>query len=109
MIFEQAKFAQDVAKLIQYIASQGFLVTLDEAYRSPDLAKIYARKGIGITDSLHCKRLAIDLMLHDKDGNYLKDPTAYFPFADYWESLDPKNKNGRNFKIGDSNHFQRSL
>jgi hypothetical protein len=103
---KQSIFSQNVAQLLQYIYSKGFSVSLGEAYRTPEQAHLDALKGIGIADSLHCKRLAIDLNLFSAQGEYLSDPKEYEQFGVYWETLHPFNRNGRNFKRGDANHFE---
>lgn len=111
---QQALFAQDVAKLLQFIASQGIRVTLGEAYRTPEQAKWNADKGIGIVDSLHCKRLAIDLNIY-KDGVYQFKSKDYYFAGKYWESLNKLNRWGGFFTDStgkpkpDGGHFQRSL
>ena len=104
---DQAMFAIQVSQLIAYIWKQNYFCTLGEAWRSQEQAELYAKEGKGICHSLHCDRLAIDLLLHDKQGNYLTDPKIYEPFGIYWETLDPKNRNGRHFPRPDSNHFER--
>lgn len=109
---QQFLFAQDVAKLIQFAASQGYWVTFGEAFRTPEQAKLNADKGIGIEKSLHCERLAIDLNLY-RDGVYLFNSKDYIPLGKYWESLDRQNKSGCWFyddkgKLKpDGGHFQR--
>lgn len=103
---KQQLFAQQVAQLIEHINLMGYQCTLGEAYRTPEQAAIYAKEGKGIKDSLHCKRLAVDLNLF-KNGVYLEDSKEYTNFGVFWERLDPKNRNGRNFPQGDANHFER--
>jgi hypothetical protein len=89
-------------------------VTLDEAYRTPEQAKINEEKGVGIKDSLHCKRLAIDLNVYN-NGRYLYDSRDYVPFGKFWESLSRQNRSGCWFtdKDGkpkpDGRHFERKL
>src|ERR1035437_9787588 len=95
---KQIIFANNVAKLIQYIASKGYSCTLGEAFRSQEQANIYAQEGKGITDSLHCKRLAIDLNLINEDGIYLPDSKDYQVFGLYWHTLHDLNKWGGVFK-----------
>ena len=112
MFQQQTKFAKDVASLIQHILNHGYYLTLGEAWRSPEQAELYAREGKGIVDSLHCKRLAIDLNLFTSDGVYLTKDEDYKQFGDYWESLDSHNRWGGYFtqrggKIDDSDHFER--
>ena len=100
----QKLFARDIAKLILYVIDQGYTCTLGEAYRTPEQAAIYAQEGKGIKDSLHCKRLAIDINLF-KGDDYLTASKDYAFLGEYWESLDPQNRWGGRFK--DGNHFER--
>ena len=104
---QQAAFALDIAKLIQYIFEHNHTVTLSEAYRTPEQAEIYAKEGKGIKDSQHCKRLAMDLNLFDMEGNYLTDKKSYEPFGIYWEGLNPMNRWGGRFMRADCVHFER--
>lgn len=111
---DQRKFAEQVGELINYIYHCGYSITLGEAFRTHEQAEIYAKEGKGILDSLHCKRLAIDLNLFDKIGNYITDPKEYEQFGKYWEYLDKQNEWGGYFiqrggKLNDYDHFQRSL
>lgn len=112
MIFAQSIFAKNVCLLIQFILSQGFLVSFGEAFRTPEQARIDAAKHIGITHSLHCNRLAIDLNIHDKNGKYLTQTKDYEFAGKYWESLYLHNKWGGHFTSGsckgaDGNHFEQ--
>lgn len=108
---KQVLFAKHVAMLIQFIFAQGLSVSLGEAWRSPEQALWDAQHHTGIVNSLHCKRLAIDLNLHDIDGTYLTDAKHYEFAGKYWESLDPANRWGGRFSSGcakgDGNHFER--
>lgn len=103
---KQAIFAQNIAKLITHIFSLGYSCSLGEVYRTKEQAEIYVKQGLGILDSLHCKKLAIDINLFDKDGNYLTDTRYYKEVATFWDSLNPLNRSGINFKRVDSNHFE---
>ncbi len=108
---QQFEFARNVAKLIEFIFSQGYSCTLGEAYRTPEQAEIYAKSGKGIKDSLHCQRMAIDLNLFDHQGKYCPDSHDYGAFGKFWEGLNPKNRWGGNFQHPnvDGNHFQQQL
>lgn len=106
---QQAAFARDVAKLINWIFDNGHSVTFGEALRTPEQAEIYFKEGKGIKDSLHCKRLAIDLNLFDFEGHYLSDTKSYEEFGIFWEGLNPRNKWGGRFNKPDGNHFQRDV
>ena len=102
---KQSLFALNAAKLILWISEQpGYRVTLNEAYRTKEQAAIYASQGKGISASLHCIRLAIDLNLY-KDGEYLSRSEEYKIMGDYWKSLHPDNKWGGDFKSHDGCHF----
>lgn len=105
---EQAWFAKDVSLLIKEIFLKGYSCTFGEAYRTPEQAEIYAKQGKGIKNSLHCKRLAIDLNLFSPEGKYLTEAKEYTYFGIYWKSLGKKNRWGGDFKNGDANHFERN-
>lgn len=104
---KQKEFALYTAKLITYIFSQGYTCTLGEALRTPEQAMIYAKNGKGILNSLHCKRLAIDLNLFSPEGKYLEDTASYEKFGVYWEKLNSENRWGGRFPKPDGNHFER--
>lgn len=109
----QMIFAQNVGNLIEYIKCEGYECTLGEAWRPPEMAELYAKQGKGIKNSLHCKRLAIDLNLF-KDGVYLPSTDTHRPFGQYWVSLHPSNRWGGDWdKDGvtepgenDGNHYE---
>jgi hypothetical protein len=102
MRHRQEQFAANVAKLIQFISSQGYTMTLGEAYRTQEQANWYAEKGIGSRNSLHCKRLAIDLNIF-KDGVLLTKSDDYEFAGEYWYSIHNDNRWGGSG--GDGNHF----
>jgi hypothetical protein len=106
LLATQQKFSLYVANLIKYIYENGYSCTLGDAFRSSEQAAIYAYAGIGIRDSQHCKRLAIDINLFSPDNRYLTSRDDYEIFGIYWESLDPICRWGGNFKRADSNHFE---
>lgn len=104
---KQSIFAKNVASLIDYIFANKYSVTFGDAFRSPEQAALNAKAGKGVINSLHCKRLAIDLNLFNVDGKYLQDKKDYEPFGLYWKSLNPANRWGGDFKtLVDSNHFE---
>ena len=105
---EQATFAKNVAKLISFIFDSGYTCSLGEVYRTQAQADLYVKQGKGIKDSLHCKRLAIDINLFSADGKYFPETKDYEPLGKYWESLDKANRWGGRFERGggDGNHFE---
>lgn len=114
MVFLQSVFAKNTALLIQFVLAQGYLVSLGEAWRSPEQAALNAKHHTGIVHSLHINRMAIDLNIHDKDGKYLDKGDIYTLAGKYWESLDNRNRWGGYFHPGlgqcgiksDLDHFE---
>jgi len=98
----QRMFAEMVATLIQKAVELGFRVRLGEAWRSRETCAMYAAAGIGIAESLHQERLAIDLIL-DRDGMWLKDTADYEPLGVWWEQQHPDARWGGRFR--DGGHF----
>lgn len=107
---EQAAFLLDACKLIEYATAQGWTVTGGELYRTPEQQAIYVNTGRSKTlNSNHLKRLAIDLNFI-KDGKIIWDKATLAPLGAFWESLNPKNRWGGNFKsLVDCPHFERNV
>lgn len=110
---KQSVFVRLVASLILKIYREGYEATFGETYRTPEQAALNAAKDIGIAQSLHTKRLAIDLLLF-KDGVWLTDSEPYRPFGEWWEALSTPDYRccwGGHFKTAagrpkpDGNHF----
>jgi hypothetical protein len=108
---KQALFSYNVGRLLNYIYKSGYYCTLGEVYRSVEQAALDAKEGKGIKNSLHCKKLAVDLTLF-KPGNPKPCGTeAYYAMGQYWKSLDVHNKWGGDFvKNGkawpDTDHYE---
>lgn len=102
LLIAQQKFPPMMADLIQWAYAQGYAITMGECYRTPQQAALNAESGAGITNSLHCDRLAVDLMLF-KDGEYLTTTLDYQPLGEYWESIG--GAWGGRFSKPDSDHF----
>jgi hypothetical protein len=77
------------------------------------MSAMYAKRGIGIKDSQHCKKLAGDLNLF-KDGVYLSNTWEHKPFGEYWMTLNPDNRWGGDWNGNhrtdegedDGNHYE---
>ena len=110
LVKEQATFLLDVCKLIEFATAQGFTVTGGELFRTAEQQAIYIKTGRSKTmDSKHLKRCAIDLNFF-KDGKLTYDVATLKPIGDFWESLDPKNNWGGNWKsFKDVPHFERKV
>lgn len=126
---KQSRFARQLPRLLDYAHALGYEVTLGECHRSPAQAelnalgkhgrevvaqlvvrnypllaeKIRAQVGNGIRNSLHTKRLAVDLQLFDQAGNWLQDEYPYRKLGEYWESLGTDHRAG--FRFGDTPHY----
>lgn len=99
----QQIFAQNVARLILKMNESPYSCTLGEAYRTPEQSRLNAKTGTGIKNSLHCKRLAVDLNLF-LSGVYCADTESHRSFGEYWESLNSFNRWGGRFS--DGNHYE---
>ena len=110
LVPEQAAFLRDVCKLIEYATEQGWVVTGGELFRTAEQQEIYLKTGRSRTmASNHLRRLAIDLNFF-RDGKLVWDKTAIAPIGAYWESLNPKNRWGGNFRsLVDVPHFERNV
>lgn len=108
---KQALFSYNVSKLVSYIYQKGYYCTLGEVYRPPEEAALNAKKGIGIKNSLHCKKLAIDITLFKPGKTSCCSFEQYEQFGIYWKGLDSHNKWGGDFvkngkKWADCDHFE---
>ncbi len=110
LVAEQAAFLQDVAKLIVKAGSLGIVLTGGELYRTAEQQEIYLKTGKSKTSkSNHLKRLAIDFNFFI-DGKLTYEKKLIQPLGDYWESLNPANRWGGNFKsFTDAPHFERNV
>jgi len=104
----QWAFLKDLAHLISWVATSHpeMKLTAGELWRTEEQAELYYARGIGIVDSKHRIRLAVDLNLFIH-GNYRIDSESHKPLGDYWESLSPENRWGGNFSKPDGCHYER--
>lgn len=101
---KQQYFCSLVAKLIVWANAHGYGLTFGEAWRTLEQAELNAKSGIGISNSLHRIRLAVDLNLFI-NGVYQTNSEAYRPLGEFWKTLDPLCCFGGDFKSKDANHF----
>lgn len=85
---KQRLFTRLVGILIEYAYQQGYELTLGDAFRSPEQAAKNSISGVGIQNSLHTKRLAVDFNLF-KEGNFLTDSKDHLKLGIFWEQLHP--------------------
>ena len=101
---QQSLFVQLVANLINWTYENGYELTFSEAYRSPQEAALNAQSGVGIANSLHTQRLAIDLNLF-RDDELLSTVADYKPLGDFWKSQSSLARWGGDFASPDADHF----
>jgi len=109
MVEKQSDFLKTVSIFVKMSTEMGFLLTLGEAWRPPELAELYAKDGRGISNSLHCIRLTIDLNAF-MDGVYLNgEEDWHIPLLNklgaLWKSLDKRCAWGGDFRRKDYNHY----
>lgn len=101
---KQRLFVRLVGELIAWCYANGFELTFGDTYRTPEQAALNAKTGAGISNSLHTKRLAIDLNLFI-GGVYQTDSAAYKPIGEKWESMHELCRWGGRFSKPDGNHL----
>lgn len=102
---QQRLFCSLIGKFIVWVYThQRWALTFGEAHRGQQQAEYNAAMGIGILNSLHMKRLAVDFNFF-VDGVWQIKSESYKPLGDYWKSLHPLCRWGGDFKKPDGNHF----
>lgn len=99
---KQSLFVRLVGLLIDRADKLNYELTFAEAYRTPEQAARNAARGIGLANSLHTKRLAIDLNLF-RAGAYLTATSDWQELGEAWERMHPLCRWGGRF--GDGNHL----
>jgi len=106
----QQIFSKHIARLIHRAELLGIDLTFGEAYRTEYQQAEYLRTKKSKTKfSNHLKRLAVDFNFFI-DGKLVYKHPLIDNLGEYWESIDPLNRWGGNFKsIKDSPHFERNI
>lgn len=105
LLKEQQLFFRMTIKLHQWLIDNGYEATYGEVLRSKLQAEDNAEHKIGISNSLHCLKLAEDLAIF-KNGILINTFAEYEPVGIYWESIG--GSWGGRFKNQDCDHFSRS-
>ena len=106
---KRALFTKHLAYLIVYARILGFNPAVDAT-------KVHEDDTVHMPNSLHREGLAADIVLYNKDWNYLTHTKHYKQLGEYWESLHENCRWGG--RIGESepgkgdgkdgNHFSMS-
>lgn len=100
----QREFTRTQAQFIVWCFENGFEVVLAEAFRPTWVAEEYARRGIGIVNSNHTRKLAVDLFLFD-GPRFINYWEPYIPLGDQWKSMHELARWGGDFANRDAVHF----
>jgi len=101
---KQAEFTQCLGEFITWCFDNGYPVILAEAYRTPEQAALNADAGVGILNSVHCKKLAAD-MFRVKDGTVTWAFEDYEPLGAEWKTKHDDARWGGDFGSKDAVHF----
>jgi len=102
---KQALFTYQIALFIVRAKEElGIDLIGAEFFRTPEQAEIYAKKGKGIKNSVHRKKLAFDLFRF-KDGTVTWDTEDYREAGELWKSMHAFSRWGGDFKRRDAVHF----
>ena len=104
-------FSINFSLLLQFLREKQYHWSMGEGLRTKEQAELYAKQGKGIINSQHCKKLAEDINLFNKDetGKYkmVDDKEFYKQAGVYWKSLNDKNRWGGDFtSLNDPYHFE---
>jgi len=102
---KQAEFTRCLGRLLVWCEDNGISVIGAELYRTKEQAKIYSDQGKGIVNSVHTKKLAIDLFVYTADKSISWNPDDYKVIGDRWKGLSPFARWGGDFKNRDAVHF----
>ena len=101
---KQALFTQHIAQLIVWAFHQDLPVIGAELFRTPEQAQIYADQGKGIKNSVHTKKLALDLF-RVVDGKVSWEFSEYEKLGKKWETMHELARWGGHFRNRDAVHF----
>ncbi len=65
----------------------GLVAVIDEVSRGLAQALWNVKNALGIANSVHRDRLAVDILLFTPEGVYLTAEAFYRPLGEWWESL----------------------
>lgn len=103
---KQELFSRLLPRLYDKAHELGFEIRGGELYRPKEMAAIYAQRGLGIQNSLHCLKLAIDFNLF-LDGEYItsSEHPKLIELGEWWEEQHDLARWGGRFARRDGGHF----
>lgn len=101
---KQVEFTRTLGKFLVWCDRRGYEVIGAELFRTREQAELYAAQGKGIKNSVHTKKLAIDLFRY-KDGKVTWAHEDYRPLGEKWETMHPLARWGGRFQRRDAVHF----
>lgn len=114
--FRQNRFATHVSWLISFLQSNesGLTISLGEVERTKMQQEVYVMENLSKTmDSMHLKRLAIDINFFKDDYRLFSDKNRKdedFEMiklaGEYWQDLHPDNRAGMFWQFFDPSHFE---
>jgi len=102
----QTKFFFALCRFGLWLEDQGYEPAFGEAWRPEWVAEKYAAEGKGIRNSLHCDRMAIDIIIRKNGVEVGKED--YKRCGEVWKALDPLNCWGGDFTKYDGQHFSQT-
>lgn len=101
---KQSVFTETVGLFFIWCFDRDYPIILAEAFRPRWVAEEYAHRGQGIKNSVHTKKLAVDLF-RVVDGSVTWDLAEYVPLGTQWKSMHPLARWGGDFRNRDGVHF----
>lgn len=101
---KQVEFTRCMAYFQVWCFENGYQIIEAESFRPRWVAEEYARRGKGIKNSVHTKKLARDLFVV-VDGSVSWDLDAYAPLGAKWKTMHPLARWGGDFRNRDAVHF----
>jgi hypothetical protein len=99
----QTEFARLIPSLLNKAWELGYEVTLGDAYRDPRaFGDMGCKIGYGAANSMHKRKLAIDLNLF-KNDLFQQTTEAHQELGEWWEQQHPMARWGGRFQ--DGNHY----
>ena len=101
---KQALFTHNIAQLIVWAFKNNLPVIGAELFRTPEQAALYAKAGKGIKNSVHTKKLALDLF-RVVDGSVSWAYSDYEKLGRKWTSMHELARWGGDWPRRDAVHF----